>query len=46
MQFAAGSLSAQMDVVFPDGSEYVLPMHDDGLHADLEADDGYVIITS
>jgi len=38
--FEAGTLTAEMDVTFPDGKEYVLQMHDDGMHADLLANDG------
>eukprot|EP00045_Choanoeca_perplexa_P012411 m.135415 g.135415 ORF g.135415 m.135415 type:complete len:691 (+) comp15992_c0_seq1:113-2185(+) len=32
--------SAQLEVVYPDGSIHVSEMHDDGLHADGQADDG------
>jgi hypothetical protein len=31
---------AELDLVLPDGSEVDVPMHDDGLHGDLEANDG------
>jgi len=38
--FEQGTLTAVMDVTFPDGKEYVVKMHDDGLHSDLLANDG------
>jgi len=33
-------ISATMDIVLPDGTEEEVDMHDDGLHADFEANDG------
>jgi len=33
-------VTANMDVVLPDGEEEVIPMHDDGLHFDGAANDG------
>ena len=32
--------SAQLEVVYPDGSIHITDMHDDGLHADANAEDG------
>jgi len=33
-------VEAEMDIYLPDGEEEFVQMHDDGLHGDLEADDG------
>eukprot|EP01113_Clastostelium_recurvatum_P016310 TRINITY_DN192_c0_g1_i3.p1 TRINITY_DN192_c0_g1~~TRINITY_DN192_c0_g1_i3.p1 ORF type:complete len:671 (-),score=219.98 TRINITY_DN192_c0_g1_i3:86-2098(-) len=38
--FADSIASAEMTITFPNGSEYTENMHDDGLHADADPNDG------
>jgi hypothetical protein len=33
-------LTAQLDIILPDGAEVDVAMHDDGLHSDLLGNDG------
>jgi len=40
MPLTTAKLVPQMEVIFPNGKEVVLDMHDDGFHLDLEAGDG------
>ncbi|KAL9647959.1 hypothetical protein ABK040_008227 [Willaertia magna] len=34
------NIKAQLEIEFPNGKSSIIPMHDDGLHADLDKNDG------